>query len=134
MNERGNQERRDIGQEVSRRSFLKASKNVAAGVVVGGIGVFWLEDAVAAIPASGGYLLVDTKKCQGCATCMLACSLVREGKQSLYLSRIQVLQSPFEKWPRDVSIEQCRQCVSDFPLPSMDPRRKRRRLPRQQES
>ena len=59
--------------------------------------ILWLDDAVAAIPASQGYLLVDTKKCQGCATCMLACSLVHEGKQSLYLARIQVLQNPFRE-------------------------------------
>jgi protein NrfC len=66
--------------EVSRRSFLRSSKNVAAGAVALP-GILWLDDAVAAIPAS----LVDTKKCQGCATCMLACSLVHESKQGLYL-------------------------------------------------
>ena len=30
------------------------------------------------IPASDGYFLVDVKKCQGFASCMLACSLVHE--------------------------------------------------------
>ena len=111
MSDIGSEESQESGPEVSRRSFLKVSKNAAVGAVVGGTGILWLDDAVAAIPASEGYLLVDTKKCQGCATCMLACSLVHEGKQSLYLARIQVLQNPFEKWPYDVSIEQCRQCV-----------------------
>ncbi len=110
MNHIGSQNNQDGGPEVSRRSFLQSSKNAAAGAVALS-GMFWLDDAVAAIPASQGYLLVDTKKCQGCATCMLACSLIHEGKQSLYLSRIQMLQNPFEKWPHDVSIEQCRQCV-----------------------
>ncbi len=42
---------------------------------------------------------------------MLACSLANEGVESLALARIQVLQNPFEKWPHDVSVEQCRQCV-----------------------
>jgi protein NrfC len=42
---------------------------------------------------------------------MLACSLVHEGVENLSLARIQVLQDPFEKWPDDVTIEQCRQCV-----------------------
>ena len=42
---------------------------------------------------------------------MLACSLVNEGQVNLSLSRIQVIQNSFEKWPDDVTIEQCRQCV-----------------------
>ena len=113
MNDIGGKESPDGGQEVSRRRFLQGSRNMAVGAVVGGTlsGILWLDDAVAAIPASEGYLLVDKKKCQGCATCMLACSLVNEGVESLSLARIQVLQNPFEKWPHDVSIEQCRQCV-----------------------
>ncbi len=113
MNDSGNQAGQNDRPGVSRRRFLQTSKNLAVGTVVGGTlsGILWLDDAVAAIPASQGYLLVDTKKCQGCATCMLACSLIHEGKESLYLARIQVLQNPFEKWPHDVSVEQCRQCV-----------------------
>ena len=63
------------------------------------------------IQASDGYLLVDIKKCQGCASCMLACSLVHEGVESLSLSRIQIIQNSFEAFPDDVTIEQCRQCV-----------------------
>jgi protein NrfC len=113
MNDIGSEESQDSGWEVSRRSFLQASRDIALGAVAGGalLGIIWLDDAVAAIPACEGYLLVDTKKCQGCASCMLACSLVHEGVESLYLARIQVLQNPFKKWPQDVSIEQCRQCV-----------------------
>ena len=42
---------------------------------------------------------------------MLACSLVHEGVENLTLSRIQVIQNPFESFPDDVTIEQCRQCV-----------------------
>jgi protein NrfC len=92
---------------------LQTSRKAAVGAVVGSTlsGMFWLDNAVAAIPASEGYLLVDTKKCQGCVSCMLACSLVHEGVESLSLSRIQVIQNSFEKWPQDVTIEQCRQCV-----------------------
>jgi protein NrfC len=63
------------------------------------------------IPASDGYLLVDAKKCQGCASCMLACSLVHEGVESLSLSRIQIIQNPFEGFPGDVAMAQCRQCL-----------------------
>ncbi len=62
-------------------------------------------------PPSEGYILVDTEKCQGCVSCMLACSLVHEGVESLSLSRIQVIQNAFETYPEDLTIEQCRQCV-----------------------
>ena len=37
------------------------------------------------IPESKGYLLVDSKKCTGCASCMFACSLAHEGKLNLNL-------------------------------------------------
>lgn len=63
------------------------------------------------IPPSKGYLLVDVKKCQGCLTCMLVCSLAHEGKENLSLSRIQIRQDPFEKFPFDITIGQCRQCL-----------------------
>ncbi len=63
------------------------------------------------VPPSQAYLLVDTKKCQGCLTCMLACSLAQEGQENLSLSRIQVVQNPFEKFSKDITLEQCRQCL-----------------------
>ncbi len=63
------------------------------------------------LPPSAAYLLVDTKKCQGCLSCMLACSLAHEGRQTLSLARLQVMQDPFERFPRDLSLEACRQCV-----------------------
>ncbi|MHC4681836.1 MAG: 4Fe-4S dicluster domain-containing protein [Planctomycetota bacterium] len=95
----------------SRRDFLKRSEGAAIRTAVGGafLKLIWLNDAVAAMPASGGYLLVDTKKCQGCMTCMLACSLVHEGKENLSLARIQV--DSFAKFPDDITLAQCRQCV-----------------------
>ena len=100
-------------KDFARRDFLKRSRDMAIGLGVAAVipGIIWLDDALAAIPASGGYLLVDTKKCQGCISCMLACSLVHEGVESQSLSRIQIIQNPFEAFPEDVAIEQCRQCV-----------------------
>jgi len=95
--------------DTARRTFLKGT---AAGVGLTLIpGALWLSDAVAAIPVAGGYLLVDMKKCQGCTTCMLACSMVHEGAANLSLSRIQIVQNSFEKFPNDLAIVQCRQCV-----------------------
>jgi protein NrfC len=42
---------------------------------------------------------------------MLACSLVHEGRENLSLSRIQIVQNPFETFPEDITLVQCRQCV-----------------------
>ncbi|NWF93119.1 MAG: 4Fe-4S dicluster domain-containing protein [Syntrophaceae bacterium] len=102
--------KRKMVMQISRRDFLKYTGTVAIGA-----GAFpnriWLDDAIAAIPASEGYLLVDTKKCQGCLSCMLACSLVHEGEENLSLARIQVLQNSFAKFPDDLTMAQCRQCV-----------------------
>jgi len=102
--------------EYTRRHFLKITGAAAMGLGVSGVlqGLIWIDEAIAAIPAAEGYLLVDTKKCQGCMSCMLACSLVHEGVENLSLSRIQVIQDSFQKWPHDVTIEQCRQCVEAY--------------------
>ena len=104
-----NQEGKEIikpKRVISRRDFLKLSGIVVVSVGVGGCIVNDGE-----VEDSQGYLLVDTKKCQGCLTCMLACSLVHEGYESLSLARIQVVQNPFENFPDDINIAQCRQCV-----------------------
>jgi protein NrfC len=66
------------------------------------------EDAI--LPADG-YLLVDIEKCQGCLSCMLACSLIHEGVEGLSLSRIRIMQNSFASFPNDLTIAQCRQCV-----------------------
>lgn len=66
--------------------------------------------AAATYPASKGYLVYDSKKCAGCTTCMLACSLVHYGVQNLSRSRIQIMQDSFGKFPGDVIMAPCRQC------------------------
>ena len=121
--------------EISRREFLKD-----AGLVVGGtaIGSTILLAACAGeettktvtttqtqtatttetvevpmtFPASEGYLVVDSTKCCRCLTCMLTCSLVHEGEQDLSLARIQIADNPYNKFPDDIDIQQCRQCVN----------------------
>lgn len=62
------------------------------------------------IPLSKGYLVVDPKKCTGCCSCMLACSLVHEGKSALSLARIQILDDAFGSFPTDIKIVMCQQC------------------------
>ena len=108
--DQGRRKRRRSKSRFSRRDFLIFAGTVAIG---GGVlpKLIWLDNAIAAIPASEGYLLVDTKKCQGCLSCMLACSLVHEGTENLSLARIQILQNSFAKFPNDLTIAQCRQCV-----------------------
>jgi protein NrfC len=118
MKDRGSQKPRKVDIGVSRRTFLKRAGNVVvligvAGCVPGATSesLVMLEDGKSGIPVSEGYLLVDTKKCQGCMSCMLACSLVHEGEENLSLARIQIIQNPFGKFPEDLTVEQCRQCV-----------------------
>jgi protein NrfC len=92
--------------KITRRHFLKVTGTI---ILVAGTGYhLYASDEI--LP-SEGYLLVDIEKCQGCASCMLACSLIHEGVESLSLSRIQIMQNSFESFPDDLTIEQCRQCV-----------------------
>jgi protein NrfC len=98
----------------TRRDFVKGAGAVGFAFVLGGTLArgFLLPDQVIAFPASEGYLLVDSKKCQGCNTCAMACSLTHHGVQNLSLGRIQVTQDPLAAWPNDKLISQCRQCPS----------------------
>ncbi len=89
---------------VSRRDFIKHSGMAVIGVCVLGCDIGSKKQAL-------GFVLLDMKKCQGCISCMLACSLAHEGVENLSLSRIQVLQNSFGKWPNDITVAQCRQCV-----------------------
>jgi protein NrfC len=112
---------KDQNGTITRREFMKVT---GAIILVAGIGGHkpFKADAntlgtgqdlvpVNGIPPADGYLLVDVEKCQGCVSCMLACSLIHEGVESLSLSRIQIMQYSFEGFPADVTISQCRQCV-----------------------
>lgn len=63
-------------------------------------------------PASKGYLVYDNKKCAGCTSCMLACSLAHHGGQSLSLARIQIIQDSWGKFPSDLMMAPCRQCIT----------------------
>ena len=63
-----------------------------------------------AYPASTGYLVYDSRRCAGCLSCMLACSLVHEGAASTSISRIQVSRAVLTRYPYDIQIFVCRQC------------------------
>lgn len=104
----------DAPSSVSRREFVTGAGGAGIGIVLGGLLFkgFMLPDEVFAIAASEGYLLVDTKKCAGCASCMLACSLVHTGESNPSLSRIQIFNNVFGAFGDVDSIvqQQCRQC------------------------
>ena len=91
---------------VSRRDFIKYS-----GLAIAGIYVTGCTSGPGLKKASWGFILVDTNRCQGCQSCMLACSLVHEGALSFSNSRIQVLSNPYGRVPDDITISQCRQCT-----------------------
>lgn len=119
MNHRKDCNKENDHEMFSRRDFMKYTGTII--FVMGSGGYLYAEKSPGnpikidekgmGIPPSGGYLLVDTRKCQGCMSCMLACTLVHEGVENPSLSRIQIIQNPFESFPDDVTIEQCRQCV-----------------------
>jgi Fe-S-cluster-containing dehydrogenase component len=97
---------------ISRRQFLKGIGIAGAGVVAGGIigGLLDLGNGQYAFAVSGGYLLVDSKKCGGCETCMMACSLAHWGKSNVNLARIQIAEDQTGNFPVDLVQKQCHQC------------------------
>lgn len=103
-------------KKLSRREFLTGVGGLGIGAIFATsmAQMFVLPNKVLAIPASEGYLLVDTKKCAGCQSCMLACALTHHGETNHSLSRIQIMQNSFGKFPEDIQISQCHQC----PYPS----------------
>ena len=120
MKNRHESKDRNGSDKISRRSFLKYTGTiifvVGGGCYVsadkGGGNLVKPGESLGGIPSSQGYLLVDIRKCQGCTSCMLAYTLVHEGVENPSLSRIQIIQNPFNSFPDDVTIEQCRQCVA----------------------
>ncbi len=94
---------------LSRRQLLSGAASLAS---LAALGVpFRLHGETLVIPNSGGFLLVDLKKCQGCGTCMMACSLAHTGVASNSLARIQIVQDPWLDFPNDIHMAACRQCA-----------------------
>jgi protein NrfC len=72
------------------------------------------QDAKRSFPASTGYIVYDSRLCLGCQSCMFACSMTHEGEANLSLSRIQIIRDApsFTKYPYDIVMSVCRQCVT----------------------
>lgn len=110
MSEDKKNKKDNIAQKgISRRDFLVTGGAVAAGTLITGT-ITKADEKKVAYPASRGYLVYDSKKCIGCTTCMLACSLTHYGVQSLSRSRIQIIQDSWGKFPDDIKMALCRQC------------------------
>ena len=104
--------------KVLRRDFLVGSGSALAA---GALTVFVPESAdAAAAPAattyepSTGYIVYDSRLCLGCQSCMFACSMTHEGEANPSVSRIQIIreETSVAKYPYDIVMSVCRQCVS----------------------
>jgi len=109
-------------KKVLRREFLVGG---GAAIAAGALSASVPETAAAtlaqAAPAaktnyapSTGYVVYDSRLCLGCQSCMYACAMTHEGEGSLSLSRIQIVRDApsFTKYPYDIVMSVCRQCVS----------------------
>jgi Fe-S-cluster-containing dehydrogenase component len=105
---------------VLRRQFLAGG---GAAIAAGALGVCASESAVSALAApagapsfaeSAGYIVYDSKLCFGCQSCMFACSMTHEGEANPSVSRIQIIRDApsFTKYPYDIVMSVCRQCVT----------------------
>lgn len=104
---------KNSSEKISRRQFILGVGAIGLAAAAGGSNLVLSRELLAvpnSIEDSGGFLLVDLKKCQGCGTCMMACALAHTGAASYSLSRIQIQQDPFANWPEDIFMATCRQC------------------------
>ncbi len=112
--------------EVKKKKVLRREFLVGGGTAIaaGALAVYTPESAAAAFTqtagakpayaASAGYIVYDSRLCLGCQSCMFACSMTHEGEANPSLSRIQIIRDApsFTKYPYDVVMSVCRQCVS----------------------
>jgi len=117
------EEARSGGKNIKRREFLIGS---GAAIAAGAVGICAPETQASAwtqtissgtkhtYPVSTGYLVYDSRLCITCQSCMFACSMTHEGEAHPSLSRIQIIKDApsFTKYPYDVVIAVCRQCVT----------------------
>jgi protein NrfC len=113
---------RDQKKSMLRRDFLIGS---SGAIAAGALSVCAPQSATAlsrtaTLPeeatyaASTGYLVYDSRLCLGCQSCMFACSMTHEGEGNPSLSRIQIIRDApsFTKYPYDIFMSLCRQCVA----------------------
>ncbi len=108
----------DRKKALLRRDFLAGGgAAIAAGVLTAGVPVASAapaSDGKVSYAASAGYLVYDSRLCWGCQSCMFACSMSHYGEANPTLSRIQIIRDApsFTRYPLDVVMAPCRQCVT----------------------
>ena len=107
----------DRQRSILRRDFLFGSGvAIAAGAlaVPASVADTLTQTAAQSYAASTGYLVYDSRLCWGCQSCMFACSMSHQGEANPALSRIQIVRDApsFTKYPLDITMAVCRQCVS----------------------
>jgi len=104
------------GKKMDRREFLVGSgAALASGALAASVpGAAEASSKKSSYSKSTGYIVYDSRLCLGCQSCMFACSLTHEGVANPSLSRIQIIRDApsFTKYPYDVVMSVCRQCVS----------------------
>ncbi|MEJ2111829.1 MAG: 4Fe-4S dicluster domain-containing protein [Acidobacteriota bacterium] len=109
----------DKKHTILRRKFLSGAA-LAAGAISIGTSKSLTAASQAGISSgvsyakSEGYLVYDSRICLGCQSCMFACSMMHEGEANPSLSRIQIIRDApsFTKYPYDIVMSVCRQCVT----------------------
>ncbi len=101
-------------KKVLRRDFLTIGGSAIASGAFGSSAPTASAATNPSYKASTGYLVYDSRLCFGCQSCMFACSMTHEGEANPSLSRIQIIRdSPsFTKYPYDIVMSVCRQCIT----------------------
>jgi ferredoxin len=105
MSERQSKVHEAVRSRLSRKEFLKAGTAVTVAVGLGDAltRVVYLGDGVVAFAGPHGSIVVDTLKCAGCQSCVLACSLGHTGVEDPGNANISITQESFEAYPDDIS-------------------------------
>ena len=112
---------RSVKDEEKKKKVLRRDFLIGGGTAIaaGALTVYAPERAAAAqtkvtFEASQGYIVYDSRVCLGCQSCMFACSMTHEGEANPSLSRIQIIRDApsFTKYPYDIVMSVCRQCVT----------------------
>jgi protein NrfC len=104
--------------KVLRRDFLFGGGTALAAGALTALVPESADAAPAAAPVtyepSAGYIVYDSRLCLGCQSCMYACSMTHEGEANPSVSRIQIIRDApsFTKYPYDIVMAVCRQCVT----------------------
>ena len=104
----------DKNKPILRRDFLVGSGTAIAAGALTVCAAESMASSKASYEPSAGYIVYDSRLCLGCQSCMFACSMTHEGEGNPSVSRIQIIRDApsFTKYPYDIVMSVCRQCVT----------------------